>query len=99
MQKELDGITTKHSIQILGVNEAGQEVGNAGIIEGRKLPWLQDTTAENVWGTWGVTWRDVVILDPQNYRVAVYNLTVHNLGDPTNYAALESMLIDAANAP
>lgn len=99
MQKELDGLTTKVPIQILGVNETGQESGNPNIIADRTLPWLQDTASQNVWGSWQVAWRDVVILDPKNYRVSVYNLTTYDLANPANYAALKGLLLDAANAP
>ena len=99
MQKELDGTTTKLSIRIAGVNGTGLEASNASFVEGRKLPWLQDTATENVWSSWGVEYRDVVILDAANHRVGVYNLTIHDLGNATNYAELKSLLIGAANAP
>jgi hypothetical protein len=98
MQKELDGLSTQVQIQILGVNETGQESGNASVTTGRTLPWLQDTASENVWASWQVTWRDVIVLDAQNHFVAVFNLTAHDLSNPTEYAALKTLLIDTANA-
>ena len=83
----------------LGVNAIGLESGNQTICAGRALPWLQDVSSVDVWTSWGVTFRDVVILDAQNKRVGVYNLTEHDLRIPANYAALKSMLISAAAAP
>ena len=41
-------------------------------------------------------WRDVFILNSQNQPIAVYNLTLHNLSDATNYAELKQIFIDAA---
>jgi len=98
LQKDLGAISTKQPIQILGVNGIGLESGNAGMTQGRVLPWLQDVQATDAWTQWAVEYRDVVVLDGQNRPVAVYNLTVHDLGDPTNYATLKSILVDAANA-
>ncbi len=86
-------------MQILGIDAVGLESGNADMTSGRVLPWLQDTPSEEVWTKWHVTYRDVVILDPDGYRVGVYNLTEHDLADSANYAALEQRLVDAANPP
>lgn len=84
-------------VRILGINEAGQESGNAGMFPGPSIPWLQDTLAEHVWnGKWQVEWRDVVVLDDQNRRLAVYNLTTHNLADAANYTALRNLLLASA---
>jgi hypothetical protein len=82
----------------LGVNETGLESGNASITTGRVLPWLQDTAADGVWASWQVTFRDVVVLDTQGYKTAVYNLTVHDLSNATNYADLKTLLLTTANA-
>ncbi len=99
MQKDVDLVSTAVKVQILGVNAVGLESGNASITSGRVLPWLQDTPAEDAWTKWGVTYRDVVILDPAGYRVGVFNLTEHDLSDPANYAALEQLLLAAAGSP
>ncbi|MBK8998098.1 MAG: hypothetical protein IPM35_20435 [Myxococcales bacterium] len=98
MQKELGSVSTKKQIQILGVNGNGLESGNAGMTAGRTLPWLQDTLATDVWKSWAVEYRDVVVLDEENRPVAVYNLTTYDLGNPTNFAQLKSILVGAANA-
>ena len=96
MQAEIDTTHTTRRIKILGVNAAGEEIGNSGMCAGRVLPWLQDTPSANVWATWHVTFRDVVILDQENRVIQVYNLTEHSLADPGNYSALRDSLIDAA---
>jgi hypothetical protein len=104
MQQELAETHPDLPIQILGVNEAGQEWGNSGIVEGRDIPWLQDVDADedgqsDVWhDKWDVTFRDVVILDRGNHQVGTYNVTTHDLGNPLNYETLLQMLIDAAAA-
>ena len=97
MQIELDGETHALEIEILGVNVVGQELNNPVICSGRDIPWLQDVTAEDAWGTWGVTLRDVYILDPQNQVLHVFNLTVNSLTIQANYDALKALLVAAAN--
>ncbi len=82
----------------------GQEPGNPSMTAGRTLPWLQDVDADgntksDVWyDLWNVTYRDVVILDGSNAKVGVYNVTVHDLATPENYATLREMVVDAAMA-
>jgi len=77
------------------VNAYGEESGNATITNGRTLPWLQDRPGEDAWTNWGVTWRDVVILDSTNVIVDVLNLTDHDLAYPANREALKQKLRDA----
>jgi hypothetical protein len=86
-------------VRIHGVNGIGHEVGNDAACVGHTTPWLQDTPAESVWSSWSVTYRDVVILDDANLPVAVYNLTVYDLGVPAHYDALLALLVGAASAP
>jgi hypothetical protein len=77
------------------VNQAGYEAQNDLMTAGRTLPWLQDRIDVDVWLAWGVEYRDVVILDAQGRRVGVFNLTLHDLGVPANFAALKQQLLDA----
>jgi hypothetical protein len=44
----------------------------------------------------GVDYRDVIVLDAENRAVAVYNLTSHDLGRPSNFEELRNILIQAA---
>lgn len=98
MQTELDATTTQLPVQILGINAIGEESGNPDIIANRTLPWLQDTPDQDAWSAWQATWRDVVIADPKNDRVKVYNLTPNDLAKPENYATLKGFILAAANA-
>lgn len=96
MQAELDADYPDADIDILGVNAIGYESNNAGITEGRTLPWLQDVEGQDVWIRWGVTYRDVVVLDRENYPVAVYNLTSNDLMSRASYDELMSILLAAS---
>ena len=96
LQAELDGMEPPVAIDILGVNYAGYESGNETITSGRDLPWLQDTPQEDVIGRWGPAFRDLVVLDGDNDLLDVYNLTEHTLADPSNYAELKDLLVNAA---
>jgi len=60
---------------------------------------LQDVEAVNLWDTWAVTYRDVIIVGPDGKKIGVYNLTANNLNNDTPYAELKDMLIEAANLP
>ena len=51
-----------------------------------------------IWEQWGGDWRDVFILNKQNEIMEVYNLTEHNLNDPSNYIELKEKLIAAAQS-
>jgi hypothetical protein len=95
LQKEIDVENPETGISILGVNEAGYG-NNEAICEGRDIPWLQDTQEDDWWGTWGITYRDVVILNRDGNEEAVFNLTEHDLGNPNEYAAFKALLFDVA---
>jgi len=95
MQAEILAANPDSRIRIAGVNAADSASGNGLITEGRDLPWLQDRD-DAVWTAWDVTNRDVVVLDATNGKVAVYNLTTHDLADPANHAELLSILRNAA---
>src|SRR5688572_30264332 len=61
------------------------------------LPWLQDTSMDDVWARWGVQYRDVVILDSSNRLAGVFNLTTYDLTLTTNRSRLKQLLRVAAN--
>ena len=99
---EFDTDDPELGIQILGVNEAKLETGNGFITRERDIPWLQDGDEDgdgksDIWDNlWNVEWRDVIVLDANNERAGVFNLTNQNLALPDNYNALKQMLMDAA---
>jgi hypothetical protein len=85
-------------VHCLGVNHMDAASGNPQMCAGRVLPWLQDTAEQRVWqDRWQVTARDVVVLDAENVKVAVFNCTAHDLAVPENYAALKAILLAAAH--
>ena len=57
MQGELDAAQPTPPIQILGINNKGASSGNGAMTDGRDIPWLQDSSAVNVWANWNATWR------------------------------------------
>jgi len=99
LQAELQSENKQTKIRLLGIDAAGYEDFIPEIVSGRKLPLLQDTPEQNVWGRWTATWRDVMILDADNIHVDTYNLTTHDLANPTYYAELKSRLKAAAGEP
>jgi hypothetical protein len=97
MQEELDDARTARPVRLLGVNGIDLESDNALVVEGRTLPWLQDTRDAQVWGSWDVVYRDVVVLDVDNRRVFTFNLTSNDLGDAGRYAELKDLLLRLGN--
>lgn len=92
----MDAQLPELGIRLFGLNEIGFEDGNPTMTEGRTLPWLQDTEEWQAWDRWGVEYRDVVVVDEQNYPVAVYNLSEHDLAVPDNLDALYTLLVEVA---
>ena len=64
--------------------------------EGRDIPWLQDVEDTDVWATWDVTYRDVIVVDSEGKRFGVFNVTDHNLGEAVHHDALKQLMLDAA---
>jgi hypothetical protein len=95
MEAELAKEHPELSVAILAIDEVGHEDGMPDVAKTADLPCLQDTEKDDVWGSWGATWRDVYVVNRANEVVAIYNLTENSLADATNYATLEAMLIDA----
>lgn len=96
MQNDLETNHPDLQIQILGINERGHESGNASATDGKDLPFLQDDLLSDVWESWDVTYRDVIVVDAELEIVDVYNLTLNNLSDPDSYDDLKQILIEAA---
>ena len=91
MQTEILSANPSSRIRILGVNQVGQEASNDLAVAGNSIPWLQDVL-DAAWTGWLAIHRDVVILDSANRKSAVFNLTVHDLTQPAEYAALLQLL-------
>lgn len=96
MQAELRAANPELNIEILGVNMVQDAPYNPLVTAVRTLPWLQATAQEDPWDSWGVTWRDVRILDSQNRLKGILNLTAADLRVPSNYLALKEMFLDVA---
>jgi hypothetical protein len=77
------------------VNETTQAAYNDLAVDGNTVPWLQDVE-NTAWGAWDAAWRDVVVLDAENRKVAVFNLFEHDLSNRDDYAALRALLLAAA---
>jgi hypothetical protein len=84
------------NVEILGINHMSDSAFNNLVVPYRVLPWLQDTSEQNVWSTWDVEWRDVWIVDSHGRPFAVYNLSSHDLGEPSNREALKQLFLSAA---
>ena len=91
MQSEFDAKNLP--VQIIGVNEAGFEVGNEYITADRQIPWLQDTEEANVWETWSIHYRDVHLLDSEHNLRYIFNLTNSNLQEPHHYEQLQQAIL------
>ena len=102
MQNTVNALNTDLRIEIIGVNHKDQKAYNNLMIEGKTLPWLQDTEAENVWQAWNVdpvqNLRDLRILDARNELIQNYNLVKNDLRIPGNAALLKQILTNAAAA-
>ena len=96
MAAELKATNPAVNIEILGVNMSTDADFNPLVTSERSLPWLQDTFVNSAWEAWGVTWRDVRILNGRNELVRIYNLTINDLSLAANRAILKQMFLSAA---
>ena len=63
---------------------------------GKPLSWIRDSSTALVQTKLDARYRDVVILDALNQRVATFNVTTFNLSVAENKAALKSLLAATA---
>jgi hypothetical protein len=99
MQNDLDTDYPELDIQILGVNAVGRESENASVTSGRDIPWLQDDESD-IWTNWGITYRDVVIVDADNVMVEAFNLSYpYSLQNANVYDTLKQKFINTASIP
>ena len=97
MQREIDAASPSTPVQILGVNGTGREAANELATDGNDIPLLQDTAGADVWTSWDITYRDVVVLDAENRLLFIYNLSTYDLSNPTNFLDLKTRILDAAD--
>lgn len=97
MQAEMENEGHAMPVHIAGVNEPGSEAGNDAFTVGLGLPWLQDTAGELVGASWGAEHFDLVIVGPDNVKVAVYSLIEYDLSDPANYDEIKQALAALAD--
>ena len=102
MQQEIATTHPELNIDIIGINEFGEESDNIAITSGRDLPWLQDVDnnqngQSDVWrDLWQINQRDVVVVNGNNEIVEVYNLTINDLANSVNFNRLMDIIVDAA---
>ena len=89
-------LLSTYGIPIIGINKIGAETGLADVALISVLPVVADSNDDLLWDAWEGSWRDVIILDENNYKYASYNLLENSLAVPENYATLKQLFIDAA---
>lgn len=105
MQTFFDAHYPSLDIQILGMNEHGEESANDLMNAEADLPWLQDVDADlngnsDVWGgLWDITYRDVQIVDRDGEVVDIYNVTNNNLAEPAKFNELRDKFVSLAATP
>jgi hypothetical protein len=95
MQSDLAERYPELEMQIIGINEMGHTSGLETANAERTLPLLQDDETQRVWERWSVTYRDVIVLDGENKKVGVLNLTDNSLADEENKVTMEDLFLTA----
>jgi hypothetical protein len=112
LQDDLNRNFPSSEIDILAINEAGQDAGNEIAAAINDLPLLQDVDANSdndsdVWESWwahdgeynaATAWRDVQVIDADGNMVDVRNLTSNDLRVQENYDALRETIVQVATA-
>lgn len=82
-------------MRFLGVNRAdGADDATLATAE-HSIALLQDDEEQDVWGSWEVEWRDLVVLDAENRVVGVMNLTEYDLGEEENVQRVRELVAEA----
>ena len=98
MQEELNAEYPELNIQLLAIGRDDADAEELAEMSALgDLPVLWDASVEDVWESWDVTFRDVVVLNENNEKVTAFNLTTYSLGEPANYTSLKGLLVDTAN--
>lgn len=99
LQLRSEGVEDVHIVGLNGIEYAGRDV--SGMIDGRVLPWVQDTAEQHVWESWKVFIRDLFVLDRDGDVVEVVNLTSFNpdpsVNEGENYRAIRDLLLNAGD--
>lgn len=98
LQDDLNRNLPSSKVDILAINENGQDSANAVAAAINDLPLLQDTGTDDVWGQWSAEWRDVQVVDAKGEMTDVLNLSSNDLRIQSNYNNLRSMIVDAATS-
>ena len=84
------------AVQLHAINEMGYSSGIEAAVEKGSLPLLQDDSSQDVWTRWGVTYRDVVVLDGENRIAGVVNLSNNSLANEDTWSTLKGLLLEAS---
>lgn len=98
LQQDLNKNLPSSKVNILAINEVGEDSANDVAAALSDLPLLQDTRSEDVWGNWDVTWRDVQVVDTDGVVTDILNLTSNDIDETQNYDNLKSMIVNAATS-
>lgn len=82
-------------MRFLGVNRADGADDASLATDGHTIALLQDDEEQDVWGSWEVEWRDLVVLDAENRVVGVMNLTEYDLGEEENVQLVRELVAEA----
>lgn len=91
MQAEFDAHLPSANVQIVGMNQFGDEASNPQMAARSDLPLLQDVDSNNdtqsdVWVDYSVTWRDVRVIDSDGeLSDVIINLTTSDLRTQSTY--------------
>ena len=96
MQQELLDLEPSVPVSVIGINAHDKTTTESFVAE-RTLPWLQDTEEADVWDAWGIKYRDILIVDEQNFPIQAFNLTEYNLTEEQHYQHVLQELLDEAN--
>ena len=66
------------------------------MVEGRILPWMEDSQSESypVWTGWGAGQRDVYFLNRVGVVDTTFNITPYDPADPEDYVYIMNLILE-----
>jgi predicted outer membrane repeat protein len=90
------GIT---DVNIIGVGQDIYNYGLPGMVQGRVLPWTEDSYYDGlpIWTRWGAEQRSIYLLNRDGSLDTTFNITPFDPNIPDDYAYIKNLILELRN--
>ena len=83
-------------VHILGIGKDQYNAYLDQMVEGRILPWMEDSQNESypVWTDWNASQRDLYFLNRDGIVDTTFNITPYSQNNPEDYAYIMNLILE-----